>query len=199
MCKEGGGDCGLDWQPTGYSCHNILCIPSLCVQWAAERITVKWDDINYPNPDSSLWNSASTHRSQERTWMVRQRECQRNEMKADKFSREYSQQKHCSLNKVDLLLRLLSFAFLFMISWSLNCRFISNIPLSSCNWEFFFASLNILIWKKHQISLLIHDFIYFLTKLILLPNFLLLWLNIHTLSRAAFCNYYLYIVKFILW
>lgn len=43
--------------------------------------------------------------------MVRQRECQRNEMKADKFSREYFQQKHCSLNEVDLLFGLLlSFA-----------------------------------------------------------------------------------------
>lgn len=85
-----GVDGSLDWQPTGYSSHNIRCILSLCVQWATERITLKWDDINYPNPDSSLWNSASTHLSQERTWMVRQRECQRNEMKANKFSREYS-------------------------------------------------------------------------------------------------------------
>lgn len=143
----GGGRGGLDWQPTGYSCHNIRCILSLCVQWAAERITVKWDDINYPNPDSSLWNSASTHLSQERTWMVRQRECQRNEMKADRFSREYSQQKHCSLNKVDLLF---CRAFLFLISWPLNCSSISNIPLSSCNCEvvFFFSSLNILIWHQ---------------------------------------------------
>lgn len=80
-----GGGCGLDWQPTGYSCHNIHCIPSSCVQWAARRITGKWDDINYPNPDSSLWNSAPTPGSQERTWMVRQRECQRNEMKAEKI------------------------------------------------------------------------------------------------------------------
>lgn len=93
-----GGFCWLDWQPPGCSRHNVRCILSLCVQWAAERITVKWDDINYPNPDGSLWNSASTHLSQERTWMVRQRECQRNEMKADKFSREYSQQKGSLLN-----------------------------------------------------------------------------------------------------
>lgn len=129
---EGGVLRGLDWQPTGYSCHNIRCILSLCVQWAAERITVKWDDINYPNPDSSLWNSASTHLSQERTWMVRQRECQRNEMKAGRFSREYSQQKGCLLNKVVLLFSL-SFSFPFMISWSRNCPSFSSVLLSSCN------------------------------------------------------------------
>lgn len=136
MCvylRGGGGVLrGLDWQLTGYSCHNIRCILSLCVQWAAERITVKWDDINYPNPDSSLWNSASTHLSQERTWMVRQRECQRNEMKAGRFSREYSQQKGCLLNKVVLLFSL-SFSFPFTISWSRNCPSFSSVLLSSCN------------------------------------------------------------------
>lgn len=81
---------GVDWQLTGFCCRNIRCFPSLCVQRAAARITVEWDDINYPNPDSSLWNSPSTHLSQERTWMVRQRECQRKGMKAHKFSGEYS-------------------------------------------------------------------------------------------------------------
>lgn len=80
-----------DWIHT---CYDIHCFPSLCAQWAAERITVKWDDINYPNPDSSLWSCASTHQSQERTWMVRQRECQRSGMKAREFSRGYSQQKN---------------------------------------------------------------------------------------------------------
>lgn len=59
--------------------------------------------------------------------MVRQRECQRNEMKADKFCREYSQQKHLSLNEGRFAA--LSFAFLFMISWSFNCHSISDIPL----------------------------------------------------------------------
>lgn len=91
VCAKGGGMLfGLDWQPTGYSCHYIHCILSLYAQRAMERIRVKWDDINYPNPDGPLWSSASTRLSQERTWMVRQRECQRNEMKDDKSSREYS-------------------------------------------------------------------------------------------------------------
>lgn len=147
---ERGREGRLDWQATGYSCHSILCILSLCVQRAAERITVKWDDINYPNPDSSLWNSASTHLSQERPWMVRQGECQRNEMKADKFSREYS-------NKLTEKGRII-----FPFSWFHGGLIVSLIqifhPHIVIEKSTFFASLNILILQEGHVGIHIHMF-----------------------------------------
>lgn len=76
-----------DWQATGYSRRIIHRVPPLCAQRAAARITVKWDDINYPNPDSSLWSAASAWPSRERTRTVRRR---RTSVKVDKVRREYA-------------------------------------------------------------------------------------------------------------
>lgn len=146
---------GLDWQLTGFCCHNIRCLVSLCVQRAAARITVEWDDINYPNPDSSLWNSASTHLSQERTWMVRQSECQRKEMKADKFSGEYSN-KNTTQRKVDLMLCLSS-----LFSWFHGRLIVPLIPIFHPHLIIeisIFAFMNISICQEGQASIKIFLF-----------------------------------------